>query len=49
MCRRLDEDGGHLFLKCKEVKGIWRELNLEEARRDLAEASSARNVMDSES
>jgi ribonuclease HI len=38
MCRRLDEDGGHLFLKCKEVKAIWRELNLEDVRQDLAEA-----------
>jgi hypothetical protein len=23
-CRRLDEDGAHLFLKCKQVKNIWR-------------------------
>lgn len=29
MCGHLDEDGGHLFLKCKEVKAVWRELNLE--------------------
>ncbi|KAE8797725.1 NAC domain-containing protein 78 [Hordeum vulgare] len=30
MCSRLDEDGGHLFLKCKLVKAVWREQNLEE-------------------
>jgi hypothetical protein len=30
MCGRFDEDGGHLLLKCKEVKEVWRELNLEE-------------------
>lgn len=23
MCRRLDEDNGHLFLKCKAVKQCW--------------------------
>jgi hypothetical protein len=32
MCNRLDEDGGHLFLKCKLVKKVWRELNLEDER-----------------
>lgn len=32
MCNRLDEDGGHLFLKCKLVKQLWRELNLEDVR-----------------
>lgn len=42
LCRRLDEDGGHLFLKCKEVKGVWRELNLEAVWCSLSEAGSAR-------
>lgn len=23
MCKRLPEDGGHLFLNCKEVKRVW--------------------------
>ena len=27
VCARLDEDGGHCFLKCKQVKQCWRELN----------------------
>lgn len=41
MCGRLDEDGGHLVLKCKQVKEAWRALNLEEVRCDLARVGSA--------
>lgn len=29
---RHDEDGGHLFLKCKHVRKLWKELNLEHIR-----------------
>lgn len=25
-CGRADEDGGHLFIKCKNAKAVWREL-----------------------
>ena len=32
ICNRLDEDGEHLFFKCKEVKVAWCELNLEGVR-----------------
>ena len=46
LCQRLDEDGGHLFLRCKEVKGVWRELNLEAVRCSLSEAGSAREMME---
>jgi len=46
ICGRLDEDGGHLFLKCKEVRPIWRELNLEMVRSDLLLAKSARTMME---
>ena len=46
ICERLDEDGGHLFLKCKEVKRIWCELNLEMVRSDLLLAESARAMME---
>lgn len=35
ICMRLDEDGGHLFLKCKLVKHLWRELQLEDVRLEL--------------
>ena len=46
LCQRLDEDGGHLFLRCKEVKGVWRELNLEAVRCRLLEVGSARQMME---
>lgn len=32
MCSRLNEDGGHLFLRCKAVRPVWRELQLEAER-----------------
>jgi hypothetical protein len=35
MCFRMNEDGGHLFCKCKKVKPIWRQLQLEEIREEL--------------
>ena len=44
--RRLDEDGGHLFLKCKEVKRVWRELNLEDVRCKMADCVSAKDMME---
>jgi hypothetical protein len=31
-CRGPDEDGAHLFLKCREVKKAWQALNIQEAR-----------------
>lgn len=31
-CGRVDEDGAHLFIKCKAVKKVWRELALEEEK-----------------
>jgi hypothetical protein len=46
MCGRLDEDGGHLLFKCKEVKNVWQELDLEHARCRLAEAQSTREMME---
>ena len=46
MCGRMDEDGGHLLLKCEEVKGVWRELNLENVRWNLAEAGSTKEMME---
>lgn len=46
MCRRLDEYGGHLLLNCKEVKKVWCELNLEAARCKLAEARSAKEMVE---
>uniref|UniRef100_A0ACD6A1I4 Uncharacterized protein n=1 Tax=Avena sativa TaxID=4498 RepID=A0ACD6A1I4_AVESA len=37
-CQRLDEDGAHLFLKCKEVKYVWRELKLRRKDRSCVHA-----------
>jgi hypothetical protein len=44
MCYRLDGDGGHLFLKCKYAKLVWRELMLEDKRECLADAESSKDV-----
>ena len=41
MCHRMDEDGAHLFMKCKNVKKLWREVGLEETRVRLAQTESA--------
>jgi hypothetical protein len=40
MCLRLDEDCGHLFFKCKNVKLCWRLLNLENVRMELVNCQS---------
>jgi hypothetical protein len=44
MIYRLDGDGGHLFLKCKYAKLVWRELMLEDKRECLADAESSKDV-----
>jgi ribonuclease HI len=44
-CMRLDEDGAHLFLKCKEVKYVWRELKLEDERLILCTCPDAKAVV----
>jgi len=44
VCWRLDEDGGHCFLKCEYVKECWWALNLEEERIRLTGLSSAMQV-----
>jgi hypothetical protein len=45
MCNRHIEDSGHLFLNCKQVKALWRELFLEQQRCLLTEKHSASEVM----
>jgi hypothetical protein len=45
MCNRCDEDGGHLFLKCKKVKQVWCSLLLEDIRILLVQASNAKVMM----
>ncbi|RLN41688.1 hypothetical protein C2845_PM01G16690 [Panicum miliaceum] len=44
-CNRLDEDGSHLFFKCKYVEKVWQKLNIENFRVQLAEKSNAKEVM----
>jgi len=44
-CQRLDEDGGHCFLKCKLVKRCWLTLDLEPVRQRLLLQDSACNVV----
>jgi len=46
VCQRMNEDGGHLFFKCKIVKPVWRDLLLEEERRTMGEMNSARGVIE---
>lgn len=45
VCWRLDEDGGHLFVKCKLVERCWRALNLDHIRLQLADQKRAKEVV----
>jgi hypothetical protein len=45
MCSREGEDGGHLFLKCKSVRALWRCAGLESIRQILAECCNAKEVV----
>jgi hypothetical protein len=45
VCNRFDEDGGHLFLKCKLAKNIWRELKLDREWEKYKEFGCAREVV----
>lgn len=44
-CKRLDEDGCHLFVKCKEVKKLWREMGMEEVRLRLCTCAGAKEMV----
>jgi hypothetical protein len=46
ICGQYDEDGAHLFFKCKTVQHIWAELQLDGVRQDLAKKLSAREVLE---
>jgi hypothetical protein len=46
MCHRLDEDCGHIFLKCKFAKSVWREANLECVRQQLLQCTNALQTID---
>jgi ribonuclease HI len=45
VCFRLDEDGGHLFFKCKQVKHCWRAMQMEDVRLSLVEKASGADVV----
>jgi len=45
MCHRLDEDGGHCFLKCKLVRRCWSCLSVEPVRQHLLLKQSAWEVV----
>jgi hypothetical protein len=44
MCRRFDEDDGHIFFKCKNARECWQELQLEDARCCLAQCRLGKEV-----
>ncbi|GJN28806.1 hypothetical protein PR202_gb16973 [Eleusine coracana subsp. coracana] len=45
VCLRLDEDGGHCFLKCKYVKKCWQGMQLEQTRLHLVSLASAKDIV----
>jgi len=44
MCKRLDEDCGYVFFKCKNARECWRELQMEDVRCYLARCKSGKEV-----
>jgi ribonuclease HI len=46
VCQRLDEDGAHLFLKCKPVKQLWTDLGLEDLRLDQVDSLSPKDLIE---
>ncbi|KAE8793541.1 Cyclopropane-fatty-acyl-phospholipid synthase [Hordeum vulgare] len=45
MCSRLPEDGAHLFLKCKQVKQVWRAGSLERTRQALLLCQTPKDML----
>ena len=45
-CGRAEEDGAHLFVKCKVVKDVWRDLSLEPERMQLEGITSVHVMLD---
>jgi hypothetical protein len=44
-CKRLDEDGAHLFLKCSEVTKVWEELGLERIHQCMCQSRDAKEFV----
>jgi hypothetical protein len=47
VCASFFEDGSHLFLRCKEVKKMWRATQLEDIRVMLLSCSSSMHLLES--
>lgn len=45
-CSGADEDGAHVFIKCKAVKEVWRELALEKERIELEKIPPVHAMLD---
>jgi hypothetical protein len=45
VCQRYFEDGAHLFFKCRQVKSMWRALEMEDLRTQLAQCDSPLRVI----
>ena len=45
VCLRLNEDGGHVFLKCKRVKECWNILGLGAVRERLLGCVSSHDML----
>jgi hypothetical protein len=45
LCNRLDEDGGHVFLRCKKAKTCWLILGLGELWERLLPCTSSRDLL----
>lgn len=46
VCGCLLEVGGHLFLRCKEVKKVWRTTQLEGVRQELLLCQSQLEILE---
>ena len=44
-CNRYNEDGAHLFLKCKKVKDEWKELQIDNIREKLMNCQDAKDFI----
>jgi hypothetical protein len=44
-CRKFDEDGAHLFLKCKEVKKCWKLIKMEVLHDHMCTFTTADSVV----
>lgn len=45
VCQRLNKDGAHPFLHCKDVRAVWQRMELEHVRQELAQLTMSREVV----